>query len=115
MTPPLNASEREQFSEALVSEIKAEMGRRGWSSRALGREIGQSSQYMSFRLDGGNPKTGERVALTVQDVTAIASAFDWEPFELLERAQESMRSAMQINTRRRTRVGGSPVLSEREE
>lgn len=44
---------------------------------------------MSMRLDGGNPKTGELVALTVEDVAAIASAFDLDPHELLQRAERA--------------------------
>ncbi len=59
------------FSDALVSEIKAEMGRRDLSSRGLGRLIGKSSQYMSDRLDGGNTRTGRRVTLNITDVLLI--------------------------------------------
>lgn len=76
----------QRFSDALVSEIKAEMGRRGLSSRALGRQVARSSQYMSDRLDGGNSKTGRRVTLTVKDLAAIAAVFGLHPAELIERA-----------------------------
>lgn len=93
MTPPLNLEQQAAFSEALVMEIKAEMGRRDLSSRALGALVGQSSQYMSMRLDGGNKKTGKRVELTVSDVAAIASVFGMEPYELLGRAQASLEGA----------------------
>ena len=72
-----------QFSDALVLEIKAEMGRKGLSSRALGRAIGKSSQYMSDRLDGGSPKTGERVTLTVRDLFAIAHALGMDEMQLV--------------------------------
>lgn len=75
-----------RFSDALVSEIKAEMGRRNLSSRKLGELIGESSQYMSMRLDGGNPRTGERVTLNVRDVAAIASALNLRPNDLTFRA-----------------------------
>jgi hypothetical protein len=76
----------ELFSDALVSEIKAEMGRRGLSSRGLGRLIDRSSQYMSDRLDGGSAKTGRRVVLSVQDLAAIAQAFEMQPSDLTLRA-----------------------------
>lgn len=78
----------ERFSNALVSEIKAEMGRQDLSSRGLGRLIGKSSQYMSDRLDGGSPKTGRRVVLTVQDLAAIADALGLDTYELTLRAHE---------------------------
>lgn len=76
----------ERFSDALVSEIKAEMGRQDLSSRALGRLIGKSSQYMSDRLDGGSAKTGKRVVLSVRDLAAIAEALGMRPSDLTFRA-----------------------------
>lgn len=81
----------DRFSDALVSEIKAEMGRQDLSSRALGRKIGASSQYMSARLDGGNPRTGERVILNVRDLAAIASALGLPYMELIKRAENVAR------------------------
>ncbi|MDR2294728.1 MAG: hypothetical protein LBE05_05940 [Microbacterium sp.] len=77
----------ERFSDALVSEIKAEMGRQSLSSRALGRLIGKSSQYMSDRLDGGNVKTGRRVILNVWDISSIAKALGLSEVELVARAE----------------------------
>ena len=77
----------QRFAEALVTEIKAEMGRQDLSSRALGRLIGKSSAYMSDRLDGGSVKTGKRVILTVRDLSAIAHALRLSEVELVERAQ----------------------------
>lgn len=77
----------QRLADALVSEIKAEMGRQDLSSRSLGRLIGESSQYMSTRLDGGNPRTGERVTLNVRDLYAIASALRVDALELMGRAQ----------------------------
>lgn len=77
----------QRLADALVTEIKAEMGRQDLSSRALGRLIGESSQYMSMRLDGGNPRTGERVTLNIRDLYAIASALRVEPLDLMTRAQ----------------------------
>jgi len=77
----------ELFADALVSEIKAEMGRQSLSSRALGRLIGKSSQYMSDRLDGGNVKTGRRVVLNIWDLAAIAGALGLTEVDLIERAQ----------------------------
>lgn len=77
----------ERFSDALVSEIKAEMGRQSLSSRGLGRLIGKSSQYMSDRLDGGNTKTGKRVVMNVWDLAAIAAALGLTESELVNRAE----------------------------
>jgi len=82
----------QRFSDALVSEIKAEMGRRNLSSRALGRLIGKSSQYMSDRLDGGNSKTGKRVTLTVTDLYAISHALKMDAGAIIERAEEIART-----------------------
>lgn len=76
-----------RFAEAMISEIKAEMGRQDLSSRALGRLLGKSSQYMSTRLDGGNPRTGERVPLGVGDMSAIADALGLPLVTLVERAE----------------------------
>lgn len=81
----------ERFSDALVSEIKAEMGRQSLSSRGLGRLIGKSSQYMSDRLDGGNTKTGRRVILNVWDISSIAKALGISEIELIQRADNVAR------------------------
>lgn len=97
----------QRLADALVSEIKAEMGRQDLSSRALGRMIGESSQYMSMRLDGGNPRTGERVTLNVRDLYAIASALNVEPLDLMSRAQRI--ASEQSNVKQFPRnVGGRP-------
>lgn len=106
MTPPLNKAQQDRFPDALVLEIKAELGRRGWSSRELGRQIGRTSQYVSMRLDGGNPKTGELVALTVEDVAAIASALDLDPHALIQRAEAlaASESAIELPRAARRRV-----------
>ncbi len=77
------------FWNALVLELKGEMGRRDLSSRALGRRIGRSSQYMSDRLDGGSSKTGRRVVLNVWDLAAMSHAMDLEEAELARRAHEA--------------------------
>jgi hypothetical protein len=77
----------ELFADALVTEIKAEMGRQSLSSRALGRLINKSSQYMSDRLDGGNVKTGRRVVLNIWDLAAISGALGMSEVQLIERAQ----------------------------
>ncbi len=86
----------DRFAEALVSEIKAEMGRRSLSSRALGRLIGKSSQYMSDRLDGGNSKTGRRVVLSVWDVSAISHALDLGEITLVERAEAAASGSVVV-------------------
>lgn len=84
-----NTDRSRRFADALISEIKAEMGRRDLSSRGLGRLIDKSSQYMSTRLDGGNPRTGERVPLGVGDLAAIAEALDLSLTDLVERAERA--------------------------
>jgi hypothetical protein len=91
MTERLSAEEKALFSEALVSEIKSEMGRRGLlSSRALGRLIGASSQYVSMRLDGGNPRTGKRVDLTIPDLVDICAALEVDAVDLITRARKAV-------------------------
>lgn len=77
----------ERFADALITEIKSAMARKGLSSRGLGRLIGESSQYMSMRLDGGNPRTGTRVVLTTRDLAAIAAALEMDLRALVEEAQ----------------------------
>ncbi|MBO3663695.1 hypothetical protein [Microbacterium stercoris] len=82
------------LSDALVSEIKAEMGRQDVSSRELARRIGSNPQFISSRLDGGNPRTGERVAINIRDLVDIARALGLTEVELLQRAQSvATRSA----------------------
>ena len=83
MTNNLGPEEAAKFSEALVSEIKGKMGRLDLSSRALGRLIGESSQYVSMRLDGGNPRTGKRVDLNAGDIAKIATALDMSVVDLI--------------------------------
>jgi len=81
-----------RVADQLVVEIKAAMARSGIrSSRALAREIGETSQYVSMRLDGGNPRTGERVPLNVRDLAAIAQALELAPHELVRRAEIALR------------------------
>ena len=80
-----------RFTDCLISEIKAEMGRRDLSSRGLGRLIGKSSQYMSDRLDGGSSKTGQRVVLNVWDLVAISEALGIDATELTQRAENAAR------------------------
>lgn len=75
------------FSEALVSEIKAEMGRRDLSTRGLARLIDANSQYLSQRLDGGSPRTGVRVPLNAVDLVSIADALGVSLAELIGRAE----------------------------
>jgi hypothetical protein len=97
----------QRLADALVSEIKAEMGRQDLSSRALGRLIGESSQYMSTRLDGGNPRTGERVTLNVRDLYSIASALRVDPLELMARAQRIASEGTNVKQFPSRNVGGS--------
>lgn len=80
-----------RFSDAMVSEIKAEMGRQDLSSRGLARLIGSNPQFISSRLDGGNPRTGERVVLNVRDIVVIANALGLSYVELISRAENVAR------------------------
>lgn len=83
-----------RLAEQLVIEVKAAMARAGVrSSRALARLIGESSQYVSMRLDGGNPRTGERVPLNVRDLIAIAEALNVLPSALIARAEAAVSEA----------------------
>ncbi len=96
----------QRLSDALVSEIKAEMGRRDLSSRALGRLIGKSSQYMSDRLDGGNSKTGKRVTLNINDLYAIAEALELDAAGLMTRASDLAQTSGELIV---GRFGVAPV------
>jgi hypothetical protein len=81
----------QRVADQLLVEIRSEMGRKGVrSSRALGRLIHQSSQYVSSRLDGGNPRTGERVPLTVRDLLDVANSLSLPASELLARAEAAV-------------------------
>ncbi|MFW6776116.1 helix-turn-helix domain-containing protein [Nocardioides sp. CPCC 205120] len=102
-----------RFSDALVSEIKAEAGRRDLSSRALGRLIGKSSAYMSDRLDGGSSKTGKRVTLTVRDLAAICSALEVDPADLVRRAREAADAGTVVAFPKRTPVPESTSAAAR--
>lgn len=76
----------DRFRSALVSEIKAEMGRRDLTMRSLAGLLGQNHQYVAWRLGAGNPRTGKRVELSGADLMVIASAFNLDPQQLLDRA-----------------------------
>lgn len=81
----------QRLAAALVIEVKAAMVRAGISSsRALGRAIGQNSQYISNRLDGGNPRTGERVPLNVRDLADIGEVLGLPPHILVSRAEDAL-------------------------
>lgn len=76
------------LSSALVVAIKLEMVHRNVpSTRALGRMIGKSSQYMSERLDGGSSRTGRRVTLTTWDIAAIAQVLGLTSSALIAKAE----------------------------
>lgn len=94
----MNDAERDRrFAEQLVVEVKAAMARAGVrSSRALGRMIGETSQYMSTRLDGGSPKSGVRVALDADDLWAIGNALGVLPSELVRRAEDALDRQAEI-------------------
>lgn len=87
-----------RFSEALVSEIKAEMGRRDLSFRGLATLLGENPQYVSSRLGGGNPRTGKRVEINVADLFAFAGAMDLDPRDLMDRAREAAEDTSVITS-----------------
>lgn len=84
---PVGDDRPERISAALVSEIKAEMGRQDIAAATLARMIGENKQYVSSRLTAGNPHTGKRVPLSMPDIAAIASALHLSPRELVARAE----------------------------
>lgn len=102
----MNRDYADFFWNAIVLEIKSEMGRRDLSSRALGRSIGKSSQYMSDRLDGGSSKTGRRVVLTVWDLAAMAHAMSVSEASLAKRANEVALQALAAASDIGSDVGG---------
>lgn len=109
-----------RLSEALVSEIKSEMGRRDLSARGLAAIIGENPQYVTSRIGAGNPRTGKRVELTVADLATIAGAFDMEPIDLYNRAAAAVAAgepAEVIDIRDRKRsdpdANVTPVRHER--
>lgn len=94
MTPPAQDDPTlDAFAQALVSEIKAEMGRRDLSSRGLAAKLGENPQYVTSRLGAGNPRTGKRVAITVTDMYAIARVLGLDPVVLMRTALEAAEKA----------------------
>lgn len=103
MAPVPSPGYLDRFRNALISEIKAELGRRDLTSASLAKLIGESKQYVGSRLGAGNPHTGKRVELNVADLFAIAGAFDMEPAELLGRAAAAADAADELAARRANR------------
>jgi hypothetical protein len=84
----------ERFSAALVEEIKALRSRRGIpSSRQLGELLGEDPQWVSNRLDGGNPRTGKRVAMTTTDIVRIAGVLNTSVTDLMDAALAAAMAA----------------------
>lgn len=90
MLPRMRDDEAIQLWRAIVSEIKAEMGRQDMSSRGLARRLDTNPQYVTYRLNGGNPKTGELVILDVRDLSAMARVLGLTEVELIERAERAV-------------------------
>lgn len=104
MTPVPSSDHLERVSAALVSEIKAEMGRRDLTARKLAALIGENHQYVTTRIGAGNPRTGKRVEINVADLSMIAGALDLDPRDLLARAiQTAQREQEDELSRRRGR------------
>lgn len=86
----LTADYLRQFAEAVVNEIKAEMGRkRVDSNRELARRIGFTHTSVNDRLEG-NPRTKKRTVINVKDLAAYAAALGVEPGVLVQRAQAAL-------------------------
>lgn len=86
MAPVPSPGYLERFRSALISEIKAEMGRRDLTNSGLASLIGESKQYVGSRLGSGNPHTKKRVEINVSDLYVIAGALELDPRDLLARA-----------------------------
>ncbi len=111
MTPPLDPEYLQRFSDVLISEIKAEMGRRDLSLRGLASLMGVNPQYVSSRLGGGNPRTGKRVELTISDLAALADAMGLDPIDLVRRAREIAESSDNVVVGRFGRTDSSAPAS----
>lgn len=83
---------RDALGEALVGEIKAEMGRKGiGSNRQLALAVGASYSSVNDRLSKST-RTGRRTAISVIDLQAYADALGIDPLELLRRAMAVART-----------------------
>jgi hypothetical protein len=92
MTPAPDQDYLERLADALVMEIKAEMGRRSLSARGLATLIGENPQYVTSRIGAGNPRTGKRVPITISDLAVIAGALDKDALEMLAQARAAAAS-----------------------
>lgn len=77
----------DELAAAVVLAIQQERDHQGISSRELARRMGVNPQYVSSRIDGGNPRTGERIAVTFKDGALFASALGLSSLELATRAE----------------------------
>lgn len=77
----------EQLSDGLVQAVIEERDRQGLSSRELARRMGVNAQFVSSRIDGGNPRTGERILITFRDAAAFAIALGVPLMDLAFRAE----------------------------
>ena len=76
-----------ELGAAVVLVIQRERDRQGLSSRELARRMGVTAQYVSSRIDGGNPRTGRRIDVTYEDGALFASALGISSLELTMRAE----------------------------
>lgn len=104
MSPTPSPDSTERFIAALISEIKAEMGRRDLTISGLASLIGESKQYLGSRLGSGNPHTGKRVEINVVDLYAIAGALDLDPVKLMHRADRARNAPTDALAARRERT-----------
>jgi len=82
------------FGDALVREIKAEMGRQEIGGvRALATKMGlRSHGALNDRLNKSS-RTGQRVSIGAEDLWRIAVALGVEPVELIRRASAAVPPA----------------------
>lgn len=77
---------RSALTNALVAEIRAEMGRRGVRTiRELAERAEMAETAVKDRLNK-NSRTGRRTPIRVPELAAIARALEVDPIELLQRA-----------------------------
>lgn len=104
MAPVPSPGYIDRFRAALISEIKAEMGRRDMTNSSLAKLIGESKQYVGSRLGAGNPHTGKRVEINVADLFAIAGAMDLDATDLLGRAKAAAEEGDELAIKRAERA-----------
>ena len=76
------------IEEALASEVRAEAARQRLTGTAIAEHLGYTKQTVSQKLNG-------RIAITVEDLFAIAKLLHVPGAEIYRRAEESALAAAQ--------------------